>query len=101
MVREVVSLSILFCDDGADFEVPAETGKGEWGQSGLAPFSRTVRKDNLVQFGFKVDRALVVKTGVKSGAVIEGLDVIEGGGAGLGTGSEAMMVDQFVFETAK
>jgi len=51
---------------------------------GLAPFSRTVRKDNLVQFGFKVDRALVVKTGVKSGAVIEGLDVIEDGGAGLG-----------------
>jgi hypothetical protein len=50
---------------------------------GLAPFSRTVRKDNLVQFGFKVDRALVVKTGVKSGAVIEGLDVIEDGGAGL------------------
>ena len=68
---------------------------------GLAPFSRTVRKDNLVQFGFKVDRALVVKTGVKSGAVIEGLDVIEDGGAGLGAGGEAMMIDQFVFEAAK
>ncbi len=68
---------------------------------GLAPFSRTVRKDNLVQFGFKVDRALVVKTGVKSGAVIEGLDVIEDSGAGLGSGGEAMMIDQFVFEAAK
>ena len=42
--------------------------------------------DNLVQFGFKVDRALLVKTGVRSGAVIEGLDVIEDGGAGLGGG---------------
>ena len=38
---------------------------------------------------------------MKSGAVIEGLDVIEDGGAGLGAGSEAMMVDQFVIETAK
>jgi hypothetical protein len=34
---------------------------------------------------------------VKSGAVIEGLDVIEDGGAG----GEAMMIDQFVFEAAK
>ncbi len=42
--------------------------------------------DNLVQFGFKVDRALLVKTGVKSGAVIEGLDVSEDGGAGVGGG---------------
>jgi len=38
---------------------------------------------------------------VKSGAVIEGLDVIEDGGAGLGAGGEAMMIDQFVFEAAK
>jgi hypothetical protein len=38
---------------------------------------------------------------VKSGAVIEGLDVIEDGGAGLGVGGEAMMIDQFVFEAAK
>jgi hypothetical protein len=38
---------------------------------------------------------------VESGAVIEGLDVIEDGGAGLGAGSEAMMVGQFLFETAK
>jgi hypothetical protein len=37
---------------------------------------------------------------VKSGAVIEGLDVIEDGGAGLGKGREAMMIDQFVFESA-
>jgi hypothetical protein len=38
---------------------------------------------------------------VKSGTVIEGLDVIEDGGASLGAGGEAMMIDQFVFETAK
>ena len=38
---------------------------------------------------------------MKSGAVIEGLDVIEDSGAGLGAGGEAMMVDQFVFEAAK
>ena len=38
---------------------------------------------------------------MKSGAVIEGLDVIEDGGAGLGAGGEAMMIDQFVFEAAK
>ncbi len=44
---------------------------------------------------------MVVKTGVESGAVIEGLDVIEDGGAGLGEGDEAMMIDQFVFEGAK
>ena len=60
-----------------------------------------MRKDNLVQFGFKVDGALVVKTGVESGAVIEGFDVIEDGGASLGAGGEAVMIDQFVFEAAK
>ena len=38
---------------------------------------------------------------MKSDAVIEGLDVIEDGGAGLGAGGEAMMIDQFVFEAAK
>ena len=44
---------------------------------------------------------MVVKTGVESGTVVEGFDVIEDGGAGLGVSSEAMMVEQFVFETAK
>jgi hypothetical protein len=44
---------------------------------------------------------LVVKTGVESGTVVEGFDVIEDGGAGLGAGSEAMMVDRFLFATAK
>ena len=44
---------------------------------------------------------MVVKTGVESGAVVEGLDVIEDGGAGLGAGGEAMVIDQFVFEAAK
>ena len=38
---------------------------------------------------------------MKSDAVIEGFDVIEDGGASLGQGVEAMMIDQFVFETAK
>jgi hypothetical protein len=38
---------------------------------------------------------------VESGAVVEGFDVVEDGGAGLGAGSEAMIVDQFVFESAK
>ena len=52
-------------------------------------------------FGFKVDRALVVKTGVKSGAVIEGFDVIEDRSTSLGEAVEAMMVDELVFEAAK
>jgi hypothetical protein len=33
--------------------------------------------------GSKVDRAEIVKTGMKSDAVIEGLDVIEDGGTSL------------------
>src|SRR5438045_8641121 len=41
------------------------------------------------------------KTGVESGAVVEGFDVIEDGGASLGVGGEALMIDQFVFEGAK
>jgi len=52
-------------------------------------------------FGFKGDWGLIGKTGVKSGAVIEGFDVIEDSSASLGEGAEAMMVDQFVFEAAK
>ena len=51
--------------------------------------------------GFEIGWALVVKTGVKSGAVIEGLDVVEDGSTGLGEGGEAVMIDRFVFETAK
>jgi hypothetical protein len=50
--------------------------------------------------GFKVDGAEIVKTGVESGAVVEGLDVIEDGGASLGAGGEAVMIDEFVFEAA-
>jgi hypothetical protein len=56
---------------------------------------------DLVQFGFKVDGAEIVKGGVESGAVVEGLDVAEDRDATLGTGGEAMMIDQFVFEAAK
>ena len=37
---------------------------------------------------------------MQSGAVIEGFDVIEDGGASFGEGGEAVMVDQFVFEGA-
>ncbi len=44
---------------------------------------------------------MVFKTGVESGAVVEGFDVIEDGGASLGVGGEALMIDQFVFEGAK
>ena len=38
---------------------------------------------------------------MESGAVVEGLDVIEDGGTSLGAGGEALMIDQFVFEAAK
>jgi hypothetical protein len=44
---------------------------------------------------------LVGKARVKSGAVIEGFDVIEDGSTSLGEGGEAVMIDHFVFETAK
>lgn len=50
--------------------------------------------------GFKIDWAGVGKTGVESGAVIEGFDVVEDGGPGLAVGGEALRVDQFVFEAA-
>jgi hypothetical protein len=50
--------------------------------------------------GFKVDGTEIVKTGVQSGAVVEGFDVIEDCGASLGEGGEALMIDQFVFEAA-
>jgi hypothetical protein len=51
--------------------------------------------------GFKIDWGLVVKTGVESGAVIEGFDVVEDGSASLGECGEVVMIDQFVFEAAK
>ena len=38
---------------------------------------------------------------MKSSAVIEGFDVIEDGRASLGERSEAVMIEQFVFEAAK
>ena len=38
---------------------------------------------------------------MKSEAVIEGFNVIKDGGAGLGQGPEALMVNQLVFEAAK
>ena len=45
-------------------------------------------KGNLVQLGFKVDWAEIGKTRMESGAVIEGLDVVEYRGASLGAGGE-------------
>ena len=47
-----------------------------------------------------MDRAAIGKTGVQSDAVIKGFDVVEDGGAGLGTSGEAVVIDQFVFERA-
>ena len=38
---------------------------------------------------------------MESGSVVEGFDVVENGSTGLGEGDEAVMIDQFVFETAK
>jgi hypothetical protein len=46
--------------------------------------------------GFKLDRALVGRTGVESGAVIKGLDVV----ASLGKSGETLVVDYFVFKAA-
>ncbi len=51
-------------------------------------------------FGFKVSWGLVVKTGMESGAVVEGFDVMEDGATRFGQGGEAVVVNQFVFETA-
>ena len=38
---------------------------------------------------------------MESDAVVEGFNVVEDGGTSLGEAAEAMMVDQFVFESAK
>ena len=37
---------------------------------------------------------------MESGAVIEGFDVVEDGGASLGEGGKALVVDDFIFEAA-
>jgi hypothetical protein len=50
-------------------------------------------------FEFKIVAALVVKT--ESNAVIEGFDVIEDGVTSLGEGGEALVVNQFILQTAK
>ena len=51
-------------------------------------------------FGLKVDRALVVKTGVESSTIVEGFDVIKDGGTRFGQGGKAAVANQFVFEAA-
>jgi hypothetical protein len=43
--------------------------------------------------GFKVERALVVKAGVESGAIVEGLDIIEDGGRNGIFGSQSITYD--------
>ena len=50
--------------------------------------------------GFKLDWALVGKTGVETGAVIKGFDVVEDGGTRFGEGGEALVINDFVFEAA-
>jgi len=50
--------------------------------------------------GFKGDGTAVGKTGVESGAVIKGFDVVEDGIASLREGGEALVIDDFVFEAA-
>ena len=50
--------------------------------------------------GFKGNRTSVSKAGVEPGAVVEGFDVVEDGGARFGEGGEALVVNDFVFETA-
>ncbi len=49
-------------------------------------------------FGFKVSWGLVVKTGMESGAVVEGFDVMEDGATRFGQCGDAVVVNQFVFE---
>jgi hypothetical protein len=46
------------------------------------------------------DRAEIVKTGIESDGVIENLDIVEDGGAGVGTDGEAVAIGRFVFEGA-
>ena len=62
---------------------------------------RMIESEALVQLGFKINGAEIVKTGVQSGAVVEGLDVIEDGGASFGAGGEALMIDEFVSGAAQ
>jgi hypothetical protein len=62
----------------------------------LAPISRTVSEGSISSVEFKVNGAEIRKTGVESGAVIEGLDVIENSGASLGAGGKAVMIDHLV-----
>ncbi len=50
--------------------------------------------------GFKSDGAGVGKTGVQSGAVIKGFDVVEDGSARFCKGGEALVIDHFIFEAA-
>ena len=53
-----------------------------------------------INWDSNLDRAEISKSRSASGTVIKGFDVVEDGGASLGQGGEAMVVNQFVFESA-
>lgn len=54
----------------------------------------------MFELGFKNDGTGVGKARVEPSAIVEGFDVAEDGGARLGEGSEALVVNHFVFEAA-
>jgi len=58
---------------------------------GLPCFLGQLVKGNLRFVGIQIGWALVVKTGVGSGAVVEGLDVIENSGTRFGEGGEGVV----------
>ena len=84
----------LHCKGGGHERDQSFYWVGKKGSNWACPvLSDSWLRDNFVWFGFKIDRALVVKARVESGTVIEGLDVIEDGDASLGKGREAMVID--------
>src|SRR5437667_11521194 len=74
--------------------------KGEGSEWACPVFSDSEEGIISGLFGFKVSWGLVVKTGMESGAVVEGFDVMEDGATRFGQGGEAVVVNQFVFEAA-
>ena len=90
---------------GDEEHVVVQERRGVVGMWGCPVFSDSEQWNSsfslVVYFGFKADWTAIGKAGVQSGAVIEGFDVVEDGGASFGTGGEALMVNQFVFEAAQ
>lgn len=54
----------------------------------------------VMSIRLKGHRAAIAKCGVKSGEVIEDLDIVEDRVAGFGSGGEALLIDQLVLEAA-